>query len=397
MKSIRDVKVFFREATLDTSSAGDEAVLRDALRAGDLKHQVAPARVKPKTRRFIMRNRLVKWAAAAIVVVAVLAGIRLFSYDSVTFADIVEPFLTARTATFEYTVSLEDGPSQTSNAMFLAPARIREGRSDGVTFVGDLQQSKMVLLMPAQNRAVVYELTNVAQEPGEWNPFLEIRRRIQEVRPSSDESVRSLGTQQIEGREAVGYRVEKTGLNIALWADAKSLLPVQIEMTTGSSTFTMSHIVFDVDLDESLFSLEIPAGYSVTTLEIDGSDPEEKDLIDLFRTWAEHADGRLPSTLDARGPGEFLSLQIKKMKESGQEPSTEQTLGIQKTLMKMSRGGAFVQQLPSSSDWHYAGQDARLGDTGKAIFWYRPTGSATYRVIYADLSVRDAAPEDLPK
>jgi hypothetical protein len=344
-----------------------------------------------------MRNRLVKWAAAAIVVVAVLAGIRLFSYDSVTFADIVEPFLTARTATFEYTVSLEDGPSQTSNAMFLAPARIREGRSDGVTFVGDLQQSKMVLLMPAQNRAVVYELTNVAQEPGEWNPFLEIRRRIQEVRPSSDESVRSLGTQQIEGREAVGYRVEKTGLNIALWADAKSLLPVQIEMTTGSSTFTMSHIVFDVDLDESLFSLEIPAGYSVTTLEIDGSDPEEKDLIDLFRTWAEHADGRLPSTLDARGPGEFLSLQIKKMKESGQEPSTEQTLGIQKTLMKMSRGGAFVQQLPSSSDWHYAGQDARLGDTGKAIFWYRPTGSATYRVIYADLSVRDAAPEDLPK
>jgi hypothetical protein len=132
-------------------------------------------------------------------------------------------------------------------------------------------------------------------------------------------------------------------------------------------------------------------------MEIDGSDPEEKDLFDMFRTWAEHADGRFPSTLDASAPDEFMSLQGKKMKESGQEPSEDQILGIQKIIVKMSRGGSFVQQLPAGSDWHYAGQDAVLGEAGKAIFWYRPAGSATYRVIYADLSVLDVAAEDLPK
>ena len=55
--------------------------------------------------------------------------------------------------------------------------------------------------------------------------------------------------------------------------------------------------------------------------------------------------------------------------------------------------GEFVRHLPKQADWHYAGADATLGDAATPIFWYRPQGSETYRVIYADLSVRDVAPE----
>ncbi|MHC4659140.1 MAG: hypothetical protein ACYS83_08185 [Planctomycetota bacterium] len=66
-------------------------------------------------------------------------------------------------------------------------------------------------------------------------------------------------------------------------------------------------------------------------------------------------------------------------------------------MMKISRGLTFVQELPSDSDWHYAGKDAKFGDTDTAIFWYRPEGSQTYRVIYADLSITDVVPENLPK
>jgi hypothetical protein len=65
--------------------------------------------------------------------------------------------------------------------------------------------------------------------------------------------------------------------------------------------------------------------------------------------------------------------------------------------MKMSRGVMFVQNLPSESDWHYVGADVKFGDSEKAIFWYRPEGAETYRVIYGDLSVRDVASENLPK
>ena len=38
-----------------------------------------------------------------------------------------------------------------------------------------------------------------------------------------------------------------------------------------------------------------------------------------------------------------------------------------------------------------------IGDAGKAIYWYQPEGSETYRVIYGDLSVKDVTPENLPK
>jgi hypothetical protein len=31
------------------------------------------------------------------------------------------------------------------------------------------------------------------------------------------------------------------------------------------------------------------------------------------------------------------------------------------------------------------------------ILWYRPEGTSSYRVVYGDLSVREVAPENLPK
>jgi hypothetical protein len=46
--------------------------------------------------------------------------------------------------------------------------------------------------------------------------------------------------------------------------------------------------------------------------------------------------------------------------------------------------------LPTESESHYAGAGAKVGDPERAIFWYRPTGSPTYRVIYADFKVKES-------
>ncbi len=39
----------------------------------------------------------------------------------------------------------------------------------------------------------------------------------------------------------------------------------------------------------------------------------------------------------------------------------------------------------------------KYGDAQTPIFWYQPSGSATYRAIYGDLSIKDVTPENLPK
>ena len=143
--------------------------------------------------------------------------------------------------------------------------------------------------------------------------------------------------------------------------------------------------------------MEIPEEYTVRTMHVDTSEPIEKDLLEMFRIWAEHMDGNLPSVLDMNASMEFVKYQQKKMKEEGQELSEESVLEMQKIIMKMSRGGMFAQQLPAESDWHYAGKDVQFGDADTAIFWYRPENSKTYRVIYGDMRVEDVAPENLPK
>jgi outer membrane lipoprotein-sorting protein len=357
-----------------------------------------------RIRRIIMKSRITKLAAAAGIVVAVFVALHFIGNPfeaAVTFAEVVQPFLTARTATFKVTVSLQGGPTQTGEGMFMEPGRVRQTSAEGATIINDLQQGKMVVLIPAQNRAIVYELVNIPEDPGDLNIFVEIRRRVLEAQQLDEECVQFLGEQEIEGRTAIGYHVQKAGLDITVWADAETLLPIRMENTTGPTTYVMSDIVFDVELDESLFSLEIPEGYTVHTLQMDGSEPEEKDLIEMFRIWAEHMDGSLPSALDMSAPMEFVNAQRKKMMEQGQKPSEEEmmekVMGMQQTIMKMSRGGTFVQQLPADSDWHYVGKDAKFGDADTAIFWYRPEDSETYRVIYGDLTVKDVMPENLPK
>jgi hypothetical protein len=50
------------------------------------------------------------------------------------------------------------------------------------------------------------------------------------------------------------------------------------------------------------------------------------------------------------------------------------------------------------NDLHYAGKNVKLGAPDRPIFWFKwfnPTGPEKYHVIYADLSVKILAPEQV--
>ena len=83
-----------------------------------------------------------------------------------------------------------------------------------------------------------------------------------------------------------------------------------------------------------------------------------------------------------------------------QKPGAKQELA--ETQAKLQPGLMFRVQLPPEADAHYAGKGVSLGAADTPIFWYRPKDSEKYRVIYADLSVRDAdtppsVPDALPE
>jgi len=401
MKSPRQIKRHAKKIRIEPDAVVDERVLTlaETALAKSTKDQAAVLPRHPPIRRTIMKSPITKLAAAAAIIIAVLIGIHQIGGSTPAFAEIVRPFITAHTATFKMTMEVEGVPSQKFDCMYAEPARMRQTAQDNsAVVISDFQQGRIVTLLPAQKRAVVIEMENMPDEDhSKFNMFREIRKHLQEAQDTEDESVQFLGEKEIDGLTVIGYHVQKPAVDITVWADPQTKLPVEMTNTSGPTTYTMTDIVFDVELDESLFNLEIPDGYTVRTMQVDASEPTEKDLLEMFHIWAEHMDGNLPSVLDMNASMEFVKYQQKKMKEEGQEPSEESVLELQKTIMRMGRGAVFVQQLPAESDWYYAGKGIKLGDADTAIFWYRPEGSETYRVIYGDLSVKDVAPENLPK
>ena len=54
---------------------------------------------------------------------------------------------------------------------------------------------------------------------------------------------------------------------------------------------------------------------------------------------------------------------------------------------------AFLASLSAENDWHYAGASVRLYTPGKPVFWYRPASARYYRVICADVNIKELALE----
>jgi hypothetical protein len=74
----------------------------------------------------------------------------------------------------------------------------------------------------------------------------------------------------------------------------------------------------------------------------------------------------------------------------GKDASDDDFPLLMKQVINIGRGFQFGLQLPEAADAHYAGKGVKRDAKETPIFWYKPEGAKKYRVIDADLSVRDA-------
>jgi hypothetical protein len=117
-------------------------------------------------------------------------------------------------------------------------------------------------------------------------------------------------------------------------------------------------------------------------------DPAQ-DLIDALRYCAELSGGPFPDSLDLTQSLEKVMVKKLGLKKD-QHPNAKQVHEILEIQFKLQPGTMFVAALTPKADAHYAGKGVSLGAADQPIFWYRPTDAKKYRVIYADLSLRDA-------
>jgi hypothetical protein len=337
-----------------------------------------------KLRRLIMRSSVTRIAVAAAVLVVAALGVNYMMGPSVTFADVVKPILNARTLIFDMIVGDEEtGPVIHD---IIVDQRIRRVISTQQHLVNiiDTESAKMCSLHTEGKIAVYSDIQGSLQE-GTRDLVAFLREIITDVQDNPGFKAKELGEKEIDGQKVVGFSAN----GFTIWADAETALPVRIEVqSTLSAVF--KNFQFDVPVEESLVSMDVPDGYTEQKKVFDMTTSTEQDLVECLRIWAELLlDGNFP---EAIGMEEIMN-QLPQIEAKLGESVASAEEGTQKG-MTLGKGMLFVMGL---KDHHYAGNGVKVGEADKAIFWYQPEGADTYRVIYGDLSVKDVTPENLPK
>jgi hypothetical protein len=346
--------------------------------------------------RTIMTSRITKLAAAAVIMIAVLFGIGRFFGGTVTFAQVIEPILNARSVVVDLVMGEETGPVIHD---IVVGTRIRRTFSNMDTIlILDLGNAKMLTLDPKTKGAMYIDIQGRIQE-GTKDYLGFVRDVVFKVQNDPDIPVQELGQQEIDGQKAIGFLIRGSNEEVTIWADPKTAMPIHIEMLLGKSLTKQTHYIlknieFNVHVDESLVSMEPPADYTLAGMEYSMSNFSEQDFVESLRIWAEYLnEGNFPETLGVEDFFKAVPLFGERLGQSNLSQEEGTRIG-----MAFSRGLMFFQMIAESGcDWYYAGNGVKLGEADKPVFWYQPKGSDTYHVIYGDLSVKDVLPQDLPK
>ena len=340
-----------------------------------------------KLRRLIMRSSVTRMAVAAAVLIVAALGVHYMMEPSVTFADVVKPILNARTLILDMIVGDEETGPVIHDV--IVDQRIRRviSRQEHVINIFDTESAKMLTLHTEGKIAAHSDIQGSLQE-GTRDYVASLRKIISDLQNNPDFKAKELGEKEIDGQKVVGFLAGE----FTIWADAKTALPVRIEVESPQLSAVFKNFQFNVPVEEleSLVSMDVPDGYTEQKKVFDMGTSTEQDLVECLRIWSELLlDGNFPEAIGMTELMKMLPQVEAKLAES--VASAEE--GTQKG-MTLGKGMLFIMGL---KDQHYAGNGVKLGDADKAIFWYLPEGADTYRVIYGDLSVKDVAAENLPK
>lgn len=405
-----------KNSSARTTEQLDEKILNAALSAREEYKRTQSAQTQPKIWRIAMHSKLTKIAAAAVVAVAVIVGSQ-FLGGTITFAQVIEPILNARTVVLDYVIG--EGPDALEMHDIVIGSRIRRTISNmdmtkildprvrstlsnmDTIMILDLEDARMLTLVSlgVTKIASYIDIQGTGLE-GTRSVLDFVRNVVSRVKDNPDADIQDLGEKEINGQKAVGFYVKGLNVDLTIWANKKTSLPIRIEFAEGKTSTVIKNIEFDVPLEESLVSMEVPAGYTLkdmtlNIIEVPAPDnlpynATEEDLVESLRIWAEIIlDGAFP---DAIGTDHF-------MKQAAVLGYKLASLGLPDSgeMEQFPKGMIFLQEFEFGGKWGYAGKGVKLGDADKIILWYQPQGSNTYRAIYGDLKVAEVAEEDLPK
>jgi len=406
MRPADNIRKSFEELHIPTSAKLDERINVEISMALEKARSNKSDHPVPNIWRTIIKSRITKLAAVAVIIIAVVIIVHYSggSIDgaSVAWADIMEQINSFRPYACTHTVYDEGAPTWSFRVMRLSLTQRRQIFPDGRIAVYDLSIPKSLTLYPEKKHATERMLD---MSPASDPDIFRIAKSMQNM-SYGEGGVQEIGILEIEGHITKGFRSKNEHNDITLWADVQTKLPVKLEVihVGRGRKIIINEFEFDVVFDEAFFSTTAPEGYTVekldkgevTELTKFARSTAEEDLVEGLRALAIFLDGRFPPEIELDKIRTTLKEYIKQNNLSDSE--------VEKRLVpvseKYTKAYWYIRKLKGEmeiSDFHYAGEGVKLGDSDTPVIWWLPKDSQTYRVIYGDLNVRDMAPENLPR
>lgn len=417
-------KSYLRNLPLPERTRMDRRILDDATAALKQSKKTISASKQPNIGRAIMKSKTTKYAAAAALIIAVLLGLNFFAGslggNSPAFAEVLNKINQAHSVTYNSTLETETGMSFTVQEMIDESGIHRQVMPVGYIIITDHVSGKYIHLTPSMKLATLTQRVGRPRREGLTNYLNWISNMHERIGEFT-------GQEEIDSLMTNVFFVHGDFFEITIWVDPDTNLPVRVQQVhlanpnarslsftdiefggKGSifrsyvngnaeeKTLIMNDFQWNANLDESLFSLEPPEGYTVKERTFNEALPEEKHLKEGLAFWTEMSQGLFPSTINQLGEPDLIKpMLIDKFDRDG-DPAEELDQAFSKGNI-IIKGFSFANDRMEKSDWHYAGEGIRFGDANTPICWWKKDESGAYRVIYADLSVKDVRAEDLPK
>jgi len=311
MRPADNTHKMFRQLQLKASAELDEKIHGEISRALKQSTKTKSAAMQPTIWRIIMKSRIAKLAAAAVLIIGAFLGLHFIGgpdMASPAWADVLENIRNSKTLTFVVRAD-EQGPAL-AKLMLVDPHLWRweilgeqneETRYlDGQIFVVDAGTGKGLILDRVGKKAKVCPAERAM--PPIYDAFRNFRNM-------ADFSVEQAGLRRIGDKQALGFKLREKGgkREMMVWADVETKLPVLMEESLENAQgeierYFVTDIIFDAELDESLFSVKPPKGYEVEEAGYDmvnrvKSAVNMDRILKACRTYAAEHDKRWPESL----------------------------------------------------------------------------------------------------
>jgi hypothetical protein len=242
MKPTENIKRLIKNIKIKTNPAVNEAVLNDLLNKLDKNKHLTE--MKPSVWRIIMKSSMTKYAAAAMIVIAVLFGVHYFSGSidgtSVTWAQVVEQINSHEDCKYRQRVVKSDGSQlRAMNVCYLNLSRSRQEVEDGSIIIDTRGRDAIIIeLDPVQKKAIITTIVGFASEKD--IDIIAMAKQFEQA------SVEMISTKKQNGKTLYGFSPPPNKRNkLIIWVNKDTKLPVKIEIEHPSAGRTILMDDFD--------------------------------------------------------------------------------------------------------------------------------------------------------